>query len=166
MELRENNDFMLYFPDHNLRKSPPREYFWLVVQQLYPAQYNQVLNANRQRLREERLQTRTITVTAEAWEILEAFEPNDLELILKTSLHTLKRPSTLLRETRQRERRVPQQFLPGQNQNQQNPGQNQNANQGNPNAIQPDHPQGQMQNPDQGNDPNQRNINDFFNRQN
>ena len=113
---------MVYFPDHNLKKPPPSKYFWKVVQQTHPKEYQVALDFHKERLKKNQKQLQTMNLTEEALQIMNEFDPNELSLMLKRSHQSLKRPTVILRQTRQRQppNQIP--FIPSA---ETNPGANQ-----------------------------------------
>ena len=179
MQLRADPEFMIYFGDHNYKKAPPSEYFWRVVEQMYPERYTQLLNENRNRLDALQQRFRTLNLTQEAIEILDNFNPQELQLMLKANTHTLQRPATLLRPTMRRNTRQQVQFLQNQPQtNQANlnqppqQGENNQNNQGPNQARIEEEPnrnrqlEEQNQNPDDQANPDQQRLDRYFQQRN
>ena len=152
-QLRTNEQFMQYFPDHNFRKAPPRVYFWKVVAQLYPNEYQQALTQNRERLRANQRQFGQVHLTEEAMRIFNEFNPQDVELLLRRNNQAIRRPATLMRQTMRRNTRAQLQFL--RENNQQNPPPNAEQNQPNQEPQQPFPPQQNIPPPPPANTTNQ-----------
>jgi hypothetical protein len=144
-----------------------------------------MLGAQRDRLRNQRTQFNEIQLTEEALEILNGFDPQDLQLMLQRNTQALRRPSALVRPTMQRNTRrdvfnffnqEQVQNPPNRQNNQQNEVEN-NAhqrpnvnNQGGNRTIHeenvPRNEQEMAQNQRNNNNQNQPNITQYFDRGN
>ena len=101
--LRNNEEFMSFFPNLFLKKEPPSAYFWGIYSTVCQEDFNRMYDANMNRIRRKIRKPADMIISSEQRQILQVRKEESLRLLLALKRPGISKNITYLRKTATRQ---------------------------------------------------------------